>query len=82
MTPAWSRHDARSEARRGAFLGSLGRTTAAKAVRAVGGVLVQNDVLLRQTLVSVAVSVLLTGIGVTCILTNVLDGHPTVYALP
>lgn len=36
----------------------------------------------HRILLSVAVTVLLTGIGLSCVLANVLGGHPIVFTVP
>lgn len=41
-----------------------------------------GDARSRGSLVPIAFTLLVTGIGLSCVLANVLDGHPTVFILP
>ena len=35
-----------------------------------------------RSLLSIAFTVLVTGIGMSCVLASVLDGHPVIFAVP
>lgn len=36
----------------------------------------------QRNLLPIAFTVLMTGIGLSCVMANVLDGYPTVFTLP
>ena len=81
MSPDRPRHRPWPEVGSSSASAPDGRTAAARVARFLFAAL-PGDAPWHRILLSIAVTALLTGIGLSCVLAKVLDGHPVVFTWP